>query len=259
MTGLNPKPVYLCTMRYFIRLRYNGSPYHGWQIQDNAISVQQTLEEALSLLIKNRIELVGCGRTDTGVHAQDYYAHFDLPEPIVDTHEVLRRLEGMRLKGIDATALFAVADDLHARFSATARTYEYRIMLRRNPFLEGLAWHLHQKPNVTLMNEEAKCILGKHDFSAFSKSNTQTFTNLCTVSLAQWHELEESLVFEIRADRFLRNMVRALTGTLVDVGLGKKSPGELGRVLASGKRTEAGQSVPACGLFLTKIEYPGFE
>lgn len=246
-------------MRYFLRLRYNGSPYHGWQIQDNATSVQQTLEQALSLLLKNPVELVGCGRTDTGVHAEDYYAHFDQPEPIANTDEVLRRLDGMRLKGIDVMALFAVADDLHARFSATARTYEYRIMLRRNPFLEGLAWHLHQKPDLRLMNEEAIAILGKHDFSAFSKSNTQTFTNLCTVSAAEWRMQGEGLVFEIRADRFLRNMVRALTGTFIDVGLGKKSPGELGRVLESGKRTEAGQSVPACGLFLTKIEYPGFE
>ena len=244
-------------MRYFLRLRYNGSSYHGWQIQENAGSVQQTLEQALSLLLKQPVETVGCGRTDTGVHAADFYAHFDFPETIENPEEILRRIEGMRLKGIDVSELFEVPESLHARFSATARTYEYRIMLKRDPFLEGLAWHLHQKPDVARMNAEAKSILGQHDFSAFSKSNTQTLTNLCNVSLAEWREDGEMLIFTIRADRFLRNMVRAVTGTLVDVGLGKKSVGELSRVLNSGKRSEAGQSVPACGLFLTKIEYPG--
>lgn len=258
MFATSKQSLYLCDMRYFLRLRYNGSTYHGWQTQENASSVQQTLENALSLLLKQPLETVGCGRTDTGVHAEDFYAHFDFPEKIENPGEVIRRIEGMRLKGIDVLELFEVPDSLHARFSATARTYEYRIMLKRNPFLEGLAWHLHQKPNIEIMNSEAKAILGHHDFSAFSKSNTQTFTNLCSVTLADWRADEELLIFTIRADRFLRNMVRAITGTLIDVGLNKKSPGELTRVLNSGKRSEAGQSVPACGLFLTKIEYPGF-
>lgn len=243
-------------MRYFIRLQYKGTAYHGWQIQPNAPSVQQTLQEAFQRLIKEPVELVGCGRTDTGVHARDFYAHLDLTEPISDCAALLRKLESMRLQGILVKEIFPVADTLHARFTATSRTYEYWIMPRRDPFLEGLAYHVFGQLNLEAMNEAASLLLGKQDFEAFSKTHTQVMTNNCEVKQASWEMKDEKLVFTITADRFLRNMVRAIVGTLLEVGHGKIEPAEISRILASGSRSEAGSSVPACGLYLTRIEYP---
>jgi tRNA pseudouridine38-40 synthase len=243
-------------MRYFIHLQYNGTPYHGWQIQPNASSVQETLNEALSRIFHQTIETTGCGRTDTGVHAQDFYAHFELETEIQDVSMVLKKFDSMRLKGICVLDIFPVADDLHARFSATSRTYEYRIMRRRNPFLENQAHYIYGALDVEKMNQAAQYLLGKKDFSAFSKSNTQVFTDICTVSFAQWEAKDELLIFTITADRFLRNMVRAIVGTLLDVGYQKIDPSSIPEIIKSGNRSQAGISVPACGLFLTKVEYP---
>ena len=243
-------------MRYFISIRYNGQQYHGWQIQPNAPSVQETLNKALGLILKQPVETVGCGRTDTGVHARKFFAHFDLEVPINDTSYVLQRIDAMRLPGILCEALFEVPIELHARFSATARSYEYQIMRKRDPFLEGYAHHVFGKLNLDKMNEAAAHLLGRHDFSAFSKSNTQVHTTLCTVTEAFWTDYGNTAIFRIRADRFLRNMVRAIVGTLLDIGQEKLHAKEIEHIMQSHNRSEAGSSVPAHGLYLTQVEYP---
>lgn len=252
--GLHTERVFLY-MRYFIRLRYHGGRYHGWQIQPNALTVQQVLDDALSKLLRRSTETVGCGRTDTGVHASDFYAHFDTDEPI-DAAQLHFRLDAMRLPGIDIVEIFPVEAQWHARFSAIEREYEYRIALRRNPFLEGQCWFLHKAPKLERMNAAAKLLLGKHDFGCFSKSHTQTHTDICDLRVAEWRLEGELLIFRIVADRFLRNMVRAIVGTLVDVGQGKLQPAAVHDILASGDRSEAGMSVPAEGLFLHRVQYP---
>ncbi len=243
-------------MRYFIRLKYNGQQYHGWQIQPNAPSVQETLNKALGLILRRTIDTTGCGRTDTGVHARNFFAHFDLDEPINDCNYVLQRLDAMRLSGILCEDIYEVPDNLHARFSASSRSYEYQIMRKRDPFLEGYAHHVFGPINLDKMNEAAKHLLGRHDFAAFSKSNTQVHTTLCTVTEAVWVDHRNTAVFHIRADRFLRNMVRAIVGTLLDIGQEKLHAKEIERIMQSQRRSEAGISVPAHGLYLTKIEYP---
>jgi tRNA pseudouridine38-40 synthase len=243
-------------VRYFILLKYNGQLYHGWQIQPNAPSVQETLNRALGLILRKPIETTGCGRTDTGVHARKFFAHFDVEEPINDCNYVLQRLDAMRLPGILCEAIYEVHSDLHARFSATSRSYEYHIMRKRDPFLEGYAHHVFGPINLDKMNEVAKQLLGRHDFAAFSKSNTQVLTNMCTVTEAIWMDYGNTAVFHISADRFLRNMVRAIVGTLLDIGQGKLHAKEIDQIMQSKRRSEAGISVPAHGLYLTQIEYP---
>jgi tRNA pseudouridine38-40 synthase len=242
--------------RYFIKLKYNGQHYHGWQIQPNATSVQACLNNALKLILKCDIETTGCGRTDTGVHARQFYAHFDLETPISDCDHVVQRLDAMRLPGILCEEILEVPSELHARFSATSRSYEYHIMHKRDPFLEGYAHHVFGKLDFDKMNAAAAKLLGYNDFSAFSKSNTQVHTTICTVTEAIWKMDGSNAVFHISADRFLRNMVRAIVGTLLDIGLGKMKVDELERIIQSHDRSEAGCSVPAHGLYLTQIEYP---
>jgi tRNA pseudouridine38-40 synthase len=242
--------------RYFIKLQYNGSKYHGWQIQPNAISVQETLNKALGLILQCEIETTGCGRTDTGVHAREFFAHFDLEKPVVDTKQIIQRLDAMRLPGILCETLVDVPIDLHARFSANRRSYEYHIMRKRNPFLEGYAHHIFGALDFEKMNDAAAMLIGSNDFGAFSKSNTQVHTNICTVTKAFWKESGNTAVFHITADRFLRNMVRAVVGTLLDIGQGKLQPDEMKRIMQSQNRSEAGSSAPAHGLYLTKVEYP---
>jgi tRNA pseudouridine38-40 synthase len=242
--------------RYFIKLQYDGSRYHGWQIQPNANSVQETLNKALGLILHCEIETTGCGRTDTGVHARQFYAHFDLDEPINNSNYLIQRLDAMRIPGILCEAVAEVPTDLHARFSATQRSYEYHVMHKRDPFKEGLAHHLFGDLNYEAMNAAAQLLIGKQDFSAFSKSNTQVHTNFCNVIEAYWEQLGNHAVFHISADRFLRNMVRAIVGTLIDIGHGKMHPEEMRTILASKNRSKAGTSVPAHGLYLTQIQYP---
>ena len=242
--------------RYFIELSYNGSGFHGWQIQTNAHSVQEEIESKLSLLHSNApIKVVGCGRTDTGVHAHHYILHVDLPT-ISDPAQFCVKLNRMLPNSIAISNIYPVSADQHARFSATARTYRYFIHSKKDPFRSEASWYLNQALDVAKMNEAAKFLLGKQDFTSLSKLHTDAKTNICDVRTAQWIDVDEhTLYFEITADRFLRNMVRATVGTLVDIGLGKLEANDLPKILAAMDRQEASTSVPAHGLYLWKIDY----
>lgn len=242
-------------MRYLIRLAYKGTRFHGWQKQHNAVSVQGVVDEKLSMLLAQPIETLGCGRTDTGVHALTYYAHFDSSTQ-VDGNWLVYKLNQVLPKDIAVYELHEVADDFNARFDAEWREYEYWITPQPHPFLQEQAWYQYGKLNVELMNEAAALLLGKKDFECFSKVHTQVNHFVCEVYKAQWSFAGDKLVFTIRANRFLRNMVRAIVGTLVEVGRGKLSLADVQAILDSKNRCEAGQSVPAHGLFLTKIYYP---
>ncbi len=242
--------------RYFFELSYKGSDFHGWQIQPNAHSVQEEIQSTLSRLHSNTpVKVVGCGRTDTGVHAHHYILHVDIPE-IADTNLFVMKLNKMLPKSIAISTIYPVSDDQHARFSATARTYRYFIHSQKNPFRSESSWYMHQPLNIEQMNEAAKHLLGKQDFTSFSKLHTDAKTNICDVRVANWVPEDNcSLYFEIQADRFLRNMVRATVGTLVDVGLGRLQSNDIPSILAAMDRQAASTSVPAHGLYLWKIEY----
>ncbi|EHQ28233.1 tRNA pseudouridine synthase A [Mucilaginibacter paludis DSM 18603] len=353
------------TQRYFIELAYDGTNYHGWQIQHNAISVQQVLNKALSTLLRMPVETLGCGRTDTGVHAKQLYAHFDIgrqEQPIVDgpwsmdegqqkkaqkrtiahnpssmdeeqpsidneqitsgnipstqahglptvndtlsttnhgpsttpsaanhgpstmdhrpsttnhglsttsstTHhgpstidhglpQKTRSLNALLPHDIAVKRIIPVHADAHARFDATLRSYEYHVHFEKDPFLNNLSWQLRDRPDVGLMNQAAQIVMEYTDFSCFSKSNTQVKTNNCKISRAEWVSNGDKLIFHISADRFLRNMVRAIVGTLMMVGKGDIKPEEVRRIIESKNRSNAGVSVPACGLYLTEVRYP---
>jgi tRNA pseudouridine38-40 synthase len=242
-------------MRYLLQLAYKGTRYHGWQKQHNAISVQSVLEEKLSLIVGENIETLGCGRTDTGVHARDFYAHFDCTKAL-DVNRIVYKLNQLLPDDISAIDMVRVIPDFNARFDAISRTYEYWITQKPNPFLLELAWYQYGKLDINGMNEAAQLLIGKKDFQCFSKVHTQVNNFVCEVTHAQWDIQDEKLVFTITANRFLRNMVRAIVGTLVEVGRGKLSVADVQNILDSKNRCEAGQSVPAHGLFLTRIEYP---
>lgn len=242
-------------MRYFIKLSFNGRQYHGWQVQENAPSVQEELNKALSLLLREEIKTTGCGRTDTGVHAKMFFAHIDTAVSF-SPDDLMYQLNAILSRGIAIHSIFAVADDSHARFSAITRTYQYFLHDEKNPFLDGISWFYPHLPDLEKMNAAAKILAEYTDFSAFSKSHTQTFTNNCKIQSAHWRRIENQFVFEITADRFLRNMVRAIVGTLLDVGLSKMDENDFRSVLESKERSRAGTSVPAHGLFLTDIVYP---
>lgn len=241
-------------MRYFIELSYNGKNYHGWQIQPDAISVQEKINYALSTVYQKDIQIVGAGRTDTGVHASQMFAHFDIDKLIDDNLEF--KLNSILPNDIFIKAIFLVDDEKHARFDALSRSYKYKIWLGRNPFLFDFSWQIHsQKPNVTLMNEAAKLLLDYEDFKSFSKVKTNVHTFNCNVTEAFWVQKDNQLTFHISANRFLRNMVRAIVGTLLDVGLDKISISDFKNIIESKNRSNAGLSVPAKGLFLTQIKY----
>jgi tRNA pseudouridine38-40 synthase len=242
--------------RYFIQLSYNGKAYHGWQIQDNAISVQEVLNNKLSSIFREPINVVGAGRTDTGVHAEYYIAHFDIIEPIVDKNLVLNGLNKMLPSDIAIHDIFQVDNQFNARFSALSRTYEYRITKTKNPFLTDFAWHYKVPLDIEKMNRAAKLLYEFTDFTSFSKLGTQVATNNCKIYLAEWIESSNMLIFRIKADRFLRNMVRAIVGTLVEVGRGKIDLDDFKNIIQKKDRCSAGFSVPAHGLFITNIEYP---
>ncbi len=243
--------------RYFIEIAYNGTAYHGWQIQKNANSVQAVLNKALSTICRGTVETLGCGRTDTGVHARQLFAHFDLSGEVdVLDPRFLLSLNSLLPYDISVKAIFPVKDDAHARFDATRRSYEYHIHFKKDPFKHNLSWLIRDIPDIALMNEAAEIIKEYHDFSCFSKSNTQTFTNNCVISRAQWVLGTEGMVFHISADRFLRNMVRAIVGTLMKVGKKEIRPEEIRSIIESKNRSNAGESVPACGLYLTEVCYP---
>jgi tRNA pseudouridine38-40 synthase len=241
-------------LRYFIQFAYNGTPYHGWQIQPNASSVQETLNKALSVLLNSTINVMGAGRTDSGVHAQEMYAHFDFETPI-DIPTLVHKLNSYLPKSIAVFNLILVHDEAHCRFDATKRTYEYRINTVKNPFLEELSWYFNQNLDVALMNEAAKILLNHTDFQCFSKVNTDVNTFDCTIFEAYWENENDKLVFTISANRFLRNMVRSIVGTLINIGLHKISLQDFENIIASKSREKAGFSVPAHGLYLTDITY----
>ncbi|MWB96232.1 tRNA pseudouridine(38-40) synthase TruA [Flavobacterium sp. GA093] len=242
-------------MRYFIRFAYNGTHYHGWQFQPNAASVQETLNKGLSVLLNTTINTMGAGRTDTGVHAEEMYAHFDF-EKEIDIPNFIHKLNSYLPKDIAVFAIFLVHDDAHCRFDATKRTYEYHINTVKNPFSEELSWYFNQKLDVDLMNEAAGILLNHTDFQCFSKVNTDVNTFDCTIFEAYWKKEKNKLIFTISANRFLRNMVRSIVGTLINIGLHKISLADFENIIASKSREKAGFSVPAHGLYLTKIEYP---
>lgn len=241
-------------MRYFIELSYNGKKYHGWQIQPDAISVQEKLNAAISTVLQEKIEVVGAGRTDTGVHASQMFAHFDI-ESLIEG-DVVHKLNSILPNDIMVYHVFLVAEEKHARFHAESRSYEYRIWLGRNPFLLDFSWQIHsQKLDLFKMNEAAKVLLDYEDFQTFSKVKTEVYTFNCDVTRAFWTQEGDLLTFHISANRFLRNMVRAIVGTLVDVGLGRISINDFKQIIESKNRSNAGLSVPAKGLFLTQIKY----
>jgi tRNA pseudouridine38-40 synthase len=242
-------------LRYFIHLAYNGTPYHGWQIQPNATSVQETLNKAFSVLLQSEINLMGAGRTDTGVHAKEMYAHFDF-EASIDIPNLVHKLNSFLPKDIVIYNIISIHDDAHTRFDATKRTYEYHIHQFKNPFLDELSWYFHQDLEVELMNEAAKLLFNYTDFECFSKVNTDVNTFECTIFEAHWKRGEnDQLVFTISANRFLRNMVRSIVGTLINIGLQKITIEDFAQIIESKSRDKAGFSVPAHGLYLTQITY----
>lgn len=242
-------------MRYFIELAYNGTNYHGWQSQPNAVSVQETLEKALTLLLKKPIEIVGAGRTDAGVHAKQMYAHFDYPEELDAPFWVIK-LNSYLPKSIVIYNIHPVSDDAHARFDATSRTYEYHLHTFKDAFISEGSWLYGQPLQLDLMNEATALLLHHTDFECFSKAHTDVFTFNCTITKALWQQNGNQIVFTITADRFLRNMVRAIVGTFINIGLQKITIADLQRILDSKDRSQAGFSVPAHGLYLTQITYP---
>lgn len=241
--------------RYFINLSFDGKRYHGWQIQPNGISVQEELQRGLSLLLRREVEVMGAGRTDSGVHARTMVAHFDNPEAI-DANQLCYRLNRVMPTDIAINSIYPVDEEMHARFSATNRTYRYFVHTKRDPFCRDYSVEMHYPINFELMNESAKMLLDAEDFKAFCKSNHDAKTTLCDVRTARWVQIDDShWYFEISANRFLRNMVRAVVGTLIEVGRGRMSIAKMRSVVYEGTRCDAGESMPAHGLFLWEVEY----
>ncbi len=244
-------------MRHVLKLAYDGSRYFGWQSQSNGNTVQQTLEQALKKVLRQDLPVMGCGRTDTGVHAKEYYAHFDAEAPLPeDTEQLLYRLNNALPNDIAVYACFPVQEKFHARFSALSRKYEYHILRERDPFLNSRAYYRYGELDITAMEEGCRYLLTCKDFKSFSKSRTDVKTYLCDLMECYFEESGKLLILHVKADRFLRNMVRAMTGTLLDIGTGKLSREGLQAVMESGDRSHAGVSVPARGLYLTQISYP---
>lgn len=242
--------------RYFVQIAYRGTAYHGWQSQPNAPSVQETIERCLSKLFGNtEIPIVGCGRTDAGVHAKSYFFHVDLPQDW-DEKQLCFKLNRMLPSDISANHAYKVYDDVHARFDAVKRTYRYFIHQQKDPFQQDQSWYFPQSLNMDAMNLAAEHLLGTKDFGSFSKLHTDVKTNICTVYEAKWIQDGTQLYFEVSANRFLRNMVRAIVGTLIEVGLGKLKVEDINQIIEAKDRGEAAVSVPAHGLFLWEIVYP---
>jgi len=259
--------------RFFAELAFDGSKYHGWQIQQNALSVQEVFNKALAVLLRQPVETVGCGRTDTGVHARQLFVHFEKAisyqtsaisdgkattgiDLIAESRLLKASLNSILPKDIAVKNIIPVAADAHARFDATLRAYEYHVHFGKDPFKQNYSWQLRDFPDLQLMNEAANIIKEYCDFSCFSKSNTQVKTNFCAIREVFWVEKEDGLLFYISADRFLRNMVRAIVGTLIAVGKKEMEPEAVRKIIESKNRSNAGVSVPACGLYLTKVHYP---
>jgi tRNA pseudouridine38-40 synthase len=242
-------------MRYFIELAYRGTRYHGWQRQPNGLSVQEVLETALSTVLREPVAIVGSGRTDTGVHAAQQFAHFETERPIPSA--LLRSVNSLIPGDIAVYDCFPVQDQDHARFTAMYRYYQYQLIGRKDPFLDGLAYVFTLPLDVARMNEAAERLLLHHDFESFSKVKTDVKTFDCQIDRAEWEpQANGGLVFHIKADRFLRGMVRAVVGTLLDVGQGRLSVDEFEQIIAARDRKRAGRSAPAEGLSLVEVGYP---
>ncbi len=243
-------------MRYFLYFAYRGTEFHGWQRQPNGISVQEVMEGALTLILRTPTIVVGAGRTDAGVHAQTMIAHFDTQEAIADKVKFIQRMNGVLPESIAVHDLRAVKDDAHARFDAIRRTYEYRVIFQKDPFVGKLLTRLHAPLDFDAMNDAATLLLETDDFGSFCKLHTDVKTTLCKVTRADWRQEGNVYVFTITANRFLRNMVRAVVGTLFEVGRGKMSKQQFADIVAQKHRTAAGMSAPAEGLFLVDVKYP---
>ncbi|MBT4345643.1 tRNA pseudouridine(38-40) synthase TruA [Flavobacteriales bacterium] len=241
-------------MRFFIKFSYDGTNYHGWQIQPNANSVQEEINIALSTILNTNIKVVGAGRTDAGVHADQMYAHFDFDAEIRFL-ELTNRLNSFLSDNIAVNEIFRVCDKANSRFDALSRTYRYKIIKTKSPFHRH-AYLFKKDLNLDMMNSACLFLLGKRDFTSFSKVKTQTYTNDCTVIDAKWEEINNEIVFTIKADRFLRNMVRAIVGTLIEVGIGKIKPDNIVKIINAKDRCRSGFSVPAHALSLIKVTYP---
>ena len=243
--------------RYFIKLSYRGTHYHGWQIQPNAVSVQEVLVKTLSTILGETIEITGAGRTDTGVHASCFFAHFDTQSDLsLRADKFVFQCNGLLPDDIAIQNLIPVKADAHARFNAISRTYEYRISKEKDPFSTDLKLYYYGKLSLPLMQKATVYFIREADFTSFSRLHSPTKTNICRITDARWEEKNNRLVFTITADRFLRNMVRAIVGTLLHVGTGKIKAEEIEDILAKKNRSVAGPSAPAQGLFLTDIIYP---
>ena len=257
-------------MRHSIRLSYDGNAFCGWQIQNNARTVQGELEKALSTLLGTAISVVGAGRTDTEVNAINYIAHFDVPEGVcVDAEHLSYKLNAMLPREIEIHEISCVSEEFHARFDARSREYHYFIHFRKDPFCEKFSYRMRYALDIEAMNQAARLLLGEHDFSCFEKVGGNNATSICTITEAAWstyvpdhakmmgypYKPGDYIVFKIRANRFLRNMVRAIVGSLIEVGRGKKNPEWITELIASGSRSAAGQSVPGKALFFTGAEY----
>ena len=245
-------------MRYFIKLAYQGTSYNGWQIQKNTPrTIQQVINESFSGLLNEKIELTGCGRTDTGVHAREYYAHFDSTKSDlhINPREWVYKFNVVLPVDIAIQEIIPVQKDAHARFNALSRSYEYIINKKRDPFQLNRAYYIYFPLRIDLMNKAASILFEHEDFSCFSKSNTQVKTNFCKILEASWIENEELFIFTISANRFLRNMVRSIVGTMIEVGKEKISLDDFGKIIENKNRSKAGVSVPAGGLYLTKVKY----
>lgn len=247
----------MATQRYFIYLAYDGANYHGWQIQPNGISVQECLMKALATFLRREIEVIGAGRTDAGVHATLMVAHFDFEGDTLDVELVADKLNRLLPPDISVYQVRRVKSDAHARFDATARTYKYYITTSKNPFNRQYRCRIHGNLDFKRMNEAAQELFGYSDFTSFSKLHTDVKTNICRITMAEWTQVDEATwVFTIRADRFLRNMVRAIVGTLLEVGRGKMTVQDFKQVIELQDRGKAGTSAPGQALFLVNVEYP---
>lgn len=245
-------------MRYFIRLGYDGTGFHGWQRQPNAVSVQSTIEDALATVMRHHIDITGAGRTDAGVHAREMFAHFDTDRTIPDVKKLIVALNRLCGKLISIYDIFPVENEAHARFDATKRTYKYFVLFEKSPFFRNMAWLSPSRLDIERMNDAATVLLGTQDFTSFAKLHSDAKTNICNVTEAHWEMLKgiDGAVFTISADRFLRNMVRAVVGTLVDVGRGKLTRSDVERIMTEKNRCSAGTSMPAEALYLWKVDYP---
>jgi tRNA pseudouridine38-40 synthase len=242
--------------RYFLQLSYKGTSYHGWQVQPNALTVQELMEKALSTILREQIAVVGAGRTDAGVHASFFVLHFESEKKNINIEQLVYKLNRFLPPDIAVSKIFRVKSDVHARFSAISRTYKYYISTEKNPFRTETSYQYTVPLDLQKMNEAASILFDYEDFTTFSRLHTDVKTNNCKIYQAEWNREGEQLIFTIKADRFLRNMVRAVVGTLLEVGRGKMSTDEFRKIIEKKDRGEAGASAPAEGLFLVDIEYP---